>query len=235
MSFGRRQDRSNPPATARGPVYTTVVVVLLGLAAWRIVAMLGANAPDAALKPPETSPETAADATSEPDLSRLKRFPNVTITWYDVPGTDGKAIFDYMAAHGPVDKRDGFRAHGTTTWRMNWEYAGRADGSGCDTARVKMRFGGTVLLPRLTQYDELSPRDRVAWNRTQAGLIAHEEGHLHIAYSQMETVAQAIRHSDCAGARAAADAVFARIDARNAEYDRETQHGLVESDKFPTL
>ena len=233
MTFGRRPSGTDSPGAPRGLIHTIIVLIMLGVAVWRIIAMLSGNAHRDA-EPAGRDVAAVPSAPFEPDLSRLKRFPNVTVTWYDVPGTNPRAISDYIATHGPIDTRDGFRATGTTTWRMNWQYPGGANG-GCDTTRVRMTFAGTVLLPRLTQVDRLTPRARAAWGKTLQSLIAHEEGHLHIAYSQMESVAQAIRHSSCADARAAADAVFARINGRNAEYDRETRHGLVESEKFPTL
>jgi predicted secreted Zn-dependent protease len=238
MSFGRRPNSSNSSSRPTGvlgqAVQSTAVVTLLGGAVCAVFFALRSPSPTA--NPQSPAPEETAASSAgpyQPDISRLRRFPNVTVTYYDVPGTDPKAITDYMRKHGPVDSNDGFRAQGMTTWRVNWYFP--SSSGACNTSRARIVFSGDVLLPRLTEAEKLSPRVRAAWGKMMARLISHEEGHLQISYGQLDTITTAVRRSTCESARVAADAAIARINAKNTEYDRETQHGLVDSDKFPSL
>jgi predicted secreted Zn-dependent protease len=236
MAFGRRPDSTDRSPASAGMISRVTrnkaVLLLSGAAIGGLVVLLQllSRAPKAVPQ----APVAAISGPFEADISRLRRFPNVTVSYYDVPGTDPKAITDYMRQYGPVDSNDGFRAQGMTTWRVAWHFPPSTNRL-CDTAGVTATFSGDVLLPRLTESASLSPRGRAAWEKMMAKLIAHEEGHLHLTYGQVDTITDAVRRSSCANARAAADAAIAKINARNAEYDRETQHGRVESEIFPTL
>jgi len=168
---------------------------------------------------------------SEPDVSTLSALPNTTLTYYDVPGTDARAIRTYMDEHGAVDPNDGTINDAVTDWYIRWRWP--VVNGVCNLAEVEMTFSGDVVLPRLSEADRLSQADRDDWNRYMTALIAHEADHLRHAYENMEDVAAAIRGASCEDANDAGAAAIRVLTQFDIDYDRETQHGITQGAVFP--
>jgi predicted secreted Zn-dependent protease len=161
----------------------------------------------------------------------LKAFPNTTVRYYDVTGTDVRSIRAYMNAHGAKDPNDGGVFDAITRWHISWRWP--VMNGVCQTSQVRMRFSADVLLPRLTKIDTLTPEVRNAWNRYMSALITHEAGHVRHAYEHMDEVAAAIRPAGCADANRAGQAAVKRLNQYDIEYDRETRHGETQGAIFP--
>jgi predicted secreted Zn-dependent protease len=166
-----------------------------------------------------------------PDLTPLRAFPDTRVVFYDVPGTDTRAISDYMHAHGLPDSRDNTVGEGWTQWRMHW-HSPPAPG-GCDTAAAQVTFSAEITLPRFVDFARMDPAHQAGWNRYLNALITHEAGHLGHAYQHVGDVAAAIRRGPCAGAEAAGQAAISVLGRYDVAYDAETHHGQTQGVRYP--
>ena len=158
-------------------------------------------------------------------------YPGTTIRYYDVDGTDPKAIRDSLKALGQPG-RDGKTYAASTYWRAQWHWSANADGS-CDLAHMTYEFHITVTLPRLHDRARIEPTLRQSWARYMAALIDHELGHARHGYDHRDDIADAVRSSRCENANAAGEAVIQELSRYDVEYDAETHHGATQGAVFP--
>ncbi|WP_443749896.1 DUF922 domain-containing protein [Asticcacaulis solisilvae] len=223
MAFGNR--RLGTHGTGLAAIVAALGLGFAGAVSWQVLTGHGQKAPDSG-----AAPETPAIVV---DDSALKAFPNTTVTYYDVPGTDTAAIVAYIGAHGPVDSNDHTVGSARTHWQIRWRW--RQGSAACDKDHVEVTFRGEVLLPRLVDATRLRPDDAKAWQRFYDALVVHEAGHLRHAYQHIGNVAAAIRSATCENAPAAAGAATQALADYDAAYDRETRHGYLQGVRAPGL
>ncbi len=233
-AFGRRLKPTESPLPAASPSARPPSLRPLGLAVGLagLIGIAVAQRIHTPLSPPPVAATTPEDASPVAlDLTPLRAFPNTTIVWYAVPGTDTQAIHDYMHSHGIVDAHDGTVGEGSTNWRMNWRYSTSA--AGCDMSRVQVTFSGEVTLPRFVDLAQMDARHQAGWMRYLNALIVHESGHIRHAYQHVGDLEAVLRGKSCADAGAAAQAVFNTLGQYDAEYDRQTHHGGAQGVIYP--
>jgi predicted secreted Zn-dependent protease len=180
-----------------------------------------------------TATASAQEVAADPAFAGL---PGIGFTYYDVTGASAAALRASLDAQRTVDANDGKPVDAISHWRIRWRWQARADGKGgCTVADTQMTFDGDVRMPRLAPgiAEQLSQDLRAQWHAYAAALAAHEAGHLRYAFDHMGDVEAAIRGSDCADVQAAAQAALAAIRRHDADYDRETQHGIAQGARFP--
>ena len=158
-------------------------------------------------------------------------IPGVGFTYYDVGGDDPEAIQRSMAANRVVDPHDGTHTDAVSNWYYSWRGKSRAVASGCTVSDVRIGFVAIVRLPRLLSH--VTPDLKARWDGYIAAVERHEAGHVRYAWEHRGDLANAIRAARCGRADAAAKAVIARIDAWQARYDIETQHGKTQGAVIP--
>jgi len=211
-----------------GPLVLGLAIGLTGLIV--VGAALWLRTPPSA--PPQAVTAPMADEPAATlDLTPLRAFPDTAIVWYDVPGTDTRAIHDYMQTHGSIDGHDGTVGEGWPKWRMNWRYP--VSPAGCDTSQVQVSFSGEVTLPHFVDLARMDAAHQAGWTRYLNALVIHEAGHIGHAYQHVDDVAAAVRGKNCADAGPAAQAMIDRLGQYDAEYDRQTHHGGAQGVIYP--
>ncbi len=146
-------------------------------------------------------------------------IPNITFQYYNVSGRDPRAIRVSMNAERPDDPHDGKPDDAVTIWTYHWSY--REGPEGCEG---KVKFSARVILPRLR--GRVSAAVAARWRAYMARLQIHEAGHARIAYARMGEIKDAFRGASCAVADRRVSAILDEVRQDNAEYDRQTNHGM---------
>jgi predicted secreted Zn-dependent protease len=174
----------------------------------------------------------AGAAEPPPQGSGLDGVPNVDVQYYDVAGRSFDEIRNAMNAARPTEANDGQRVDALTRWYLRWRWPRQPDGT-CLLDRVEVTFSATMQMPRLADPAHLPRQVLARWQAYMAALQIHEQGHVRHAWENMESVARAIRASDCANATAAGRAATRALARWDVDYDRQTRHGLSQGARFP--
>lgn len=162
----------------------------------------------------------------------LDDVPGVSIVTYPVSGADAASLRRSIKAQRPTDPTTGEAFDAVTRWQMLWKWSGDGHG-GCDLATTRVELRIEVILPELVDSERL-PADVVQrWKAYLAALRRHEAGHARHAFEGVEDIRQAISHGDCAHANERGRAVVRRLNQYDVDYDRETQHGILQGTILP--
>jgi predicted secreted Zn-dependent protease len=167
-------------------------------------------------------PVQFASAEANPKLP-FANIPGVSIQYYDVAGSNPKAIRRSINAARPTDPNDGERVDGLSKWDFRWGW--HQDGHGnCKATPEDITFSATVTMPRLSDAT-VAPQLRQKFDLYQLSLLAHEEGHIRTAWDHRGEIVKAINAADCITANSAAQEALRAIAARDIAYDKATKHG----------
>jgi predicted secreted Zn-dependent protease len=184
------------------------------------VAMLGATT-------------SCSNTSTPPDANSVfAPFPNTTINYYRITGTDVQSIRAQMNLNGPRDSADGKQVDALSKWHIDWKWP--PDGQGkCDLLRLTTEFRATILLPRLMNTEHIKPDILKLWNGYLEKLMQHEANHIQYAHEHMADVEKDIKASTCNFANAAGYAALDKINQFDKDYDIKTRHGKIEGAHFP--
>lgn len=161
-----------------------------------------------------------------PALARSSPFdgiPGVKFRYYDVEGSTPAEIYKSMRARAP--QKGGGVAH--TAWHIRAGWGQVRRGSSCQVSDPQSSLSILVVMPRLVTR-ELTPMAAEYWRRTLRGLEIHEAGHARIAYDHRNDFIRAARDATCGTIKRIAEQTQARIEKIQADYDRDTRHGLTQ-------
>jgi predicted secreted Zn-dependent protease len=148
-------------------------------------------------------------------------IPRIKFQYYDVEGRTPTEIYASLRARAP-QKGDGV-AHTAWHMRVGWQESRR--GSECAVVDPMTSLSILVVLPRLITR-EVTPQGADFWRRTLRGLEIHEAGHARIAYDHRGDFSRTGEGASCRDIRAIAAKVQARVEKIQADYDRDTNHGI---------
>jgi predicted secreted Zn-dependent protease len=165
---------------------------------------------------------------------------SVDMRWYDVTGTDSKAMWRSIAANGPKSD-DGKVFAGRTDWNLTYRYRTRIFDGQCKVTEVTPRLAVVMQMPRWQDEGRAAVELRERWRRYVLALREHENGHRAHGVAATAEVQARIgalpARPDCNGfetqARSVADEIIATYAQRDREYDRRTGHGLTQGARFP--
>jgi hypothetical protein len=149
-------------------------------------------------------------------------------THYAVVG----ASFSQVARRLVTQNAGGFS--GWAKWGVGYDFDTLPRAEGCSVDRVRIRVRGQILMPKWETLAEAPPADQAQWNAMYSQLLRDEEGHVQhgreFALLLREKLL-GIGTVPCNTIPAATDRVFRtlhkNLEAREVEYDRRTQHGLL--------
>jgi len=167
----------------------------------------------------------AAPVAAEP-LAR------VHTSYYYIDGPSAAVLAAQLDQIGPVGS-DGKHYAGRTRWDIQWKFKHQQQGITCSLKDVVVAVGISRTLPKWRGEDKGAPSLKAHWSRFIDALQRHEEGHKEhglMAGRQIEAAVLAVKPaSNCedleAAANAAAQAIVAKFQALDEEYDRKTDHG----------
>jgi len=158
--------------------------------------------------------------------------------YYDVKGSTREELIASRAQGRP--RKDDRHFDGLTTWKVEWSYrySSRNKQHFLDSVDVKTVI--EVTLPRWTPPPGADADLVERWNKYVRALGIHELGH--VSYARLATAEMKKRLSvlpSYATAQELRDAVertgqqvLADFRARDAEYDRDTAHGMKQGARF---
>ena len=179
-----------------------------------------------------------------PTILPVTLVSTVKVAPYPVYGTTGPEVRDFIEEKAPVpspERTGGLHFDAYTSWRLGWSYREIETVGLCHLSAAEVKLTVIEVIPEWTP-PEGTPAALVArWEAYAAAIRAHEDQHKDIAVEAGEAVVAAVTGlpgaPTCEAARAAFDdaaqAVLDTYKARQAAFDRETDHGANQGVKFP--
>jgi len=187
------------------------------------------------MRPPSTLQGAPASQQSPAAEARpAPQAPGVTTRYYDVTGGEPEVIRAQMRRLGP----EGFFGH--TKWWVSYQYRGVPMDGRCVLTKPEVGFKGEIIMPRWANRGGASTQVVAYWNRFEAALLVHEQGHIANGRDFERELAGALGAvapaPDCAtldrAVKSLYDSLYQKYLARDKEYDRRTGHGRTQDANF---
>ena len=198
----------------------------------RLSRLLGSAAIGACASRP---PAPAASAPSL-DLGKAPPGVRVVVTYHTYPITAStlREMRQAIAGSGPMS--GGRRWDGVTNASLRWQYAFDSSPAGCRIRDERTNVDVRITMPEWRPDAEADEGTKLWWARYHAALMEHERGHGRLA---VEAAAEIVRQLRLVPVGSRCEEVSARagrigptqlqlLRARQAQYDRETNHGAVQ-------
>jgi predicted secreted Zn-dependent protease len=164
----------------------------------------------------------------------------VVVTYYSVTGTSKselRASLDQQRA-SEIAVGD-YDAH--TSWQIDWRFSYDRREHACGIEEMTVTLDARMILPRWDSPLQGKQSLQAAWLHYLDALRAHEDGHIEIARAAKSSIESSISttpaEEDCAKMGDAvnfrAQAILETFREREAQYDRNTGHGLSQGARFP--
>jgi predicted secreted Zn-dependent protease len=158
------------------------------------------------------------------------------IEYFDVHGSTARELRADLSRVGPVGET-GIRGDGYTEYRIAWRFTMTSKDGVCRAHDVEVDLDVRMMLPRWKQPAAASAALVRTWNRFSEVLREHEDGHHRIAVAAAREVRRKLRgapkSADCraleARMNASANEVLREYRQRQADFDRKTDYGRVQS------
>jgi hypothetical protein len=126
-----------------------------------------------------------------------------------------------------------------TSWNLSYRYTNRSVPGGCKVDTVTTRLDLKVRMPRWTPAAGTSADLDARWGRYISALQVHEAGHVQTGRdfdSNFKRAAMGLSAADCGALDSALRAQFnsflKQANARDKDYDAQTQHGATQGAYF---
>jgi len=170
---------------------------------------------------PVPPPEVPVGYPVDPAFTGDVTFEGATVTYYAVSGANDIEVWRSIRTNGP---KLGGTAHGAhTAWDVRWAWP---DDGRCSPVTVTTNI--VVTFPRWDPPPDAPAASVGNWQRYVARLAFHEQGHVDRIQGAAVQIPEVLGAAGCEGIGAAGKDALTLIDALNAEYDAETQHGELE-------
>lgn len=165
---------------------------------------------------------------------------DVLVTYYSITGdsqTELRASLDRERSLAITGAE--YDAH--TSWKVDWRFSYDRREGVCEIKNMTVTLEAHMILPRWDSPHRGKRSLQAAWLRYLNALRAHEDGHIEIARAAksaiVDTVLTAPVMEDCAKlsdeVNSRAHAILETFREREAQYDRNTGHGLSQGARFP--
>jgi predicted secreted Zn-dependent protease len=165
---------------------------------------------------------------------KLSEIPGVTVTYYDVVGTDIPKLHISLEKSGPRDVQTHRVTPATSNWSIGSAIKYTKTGGQCTLTGATLKFTATAVLPRLGGRVKLPATALASWNAYVAVIEDRQAAQLAFVHDRMGEVRGAILHSNCGNWQKAASAAIQRLSDEQAQAfrpDPKTQPKLLEPDK----
>lgn len=153
-------------------------------------------------------------------------------SYYYIDGPSATVLAAQLDQNGPVGS-DGNHYAGRTRWDIQWKFSHQQQGTACSMKHVAVAVGIAQTLPRWRGEGKGASALKARWVKFIDALRRHEDGHKEHglkAGKEIEAAVLAVKPAgNCedmeAAANAAAQAIVAKYQALDEDYDRKTGHG----------
>lgn len=155
-------------------------------------------------------------------------------SYYYIDGPSATVLAAQLDQNGPPEG-DGKRYAGKTRWDVQWKFRHQQQGTVCSMKEVAVAVGVAQTLPRWRGEEKGAAASRARWTKFLEALQRHEDGHKEHALTAGKEIEAAVLKpaSNCEDLGAAADAIVAKYQALDQEYDRKTDHGRNQGAALP--
>ncbi len=155
------------------------------------------------------------------------------ISYYNITGSKANELRDSMNQLRPRDPWDGnLPVDSYTDWYIAWNWPGYGSDN-CDLSAAVITYRINVILPRWKVPEDASPELIAKWQKYLQSLALHEKGHVENIVNNYSSVKTAIQVATCSTADTEAQKTLEPLRRFDADYDRETQHGVSQGAIFP--
>jgi len=165
----------------------------------------------------------------------------LNVVTYPVSGETTDAIAKSLDAKALVDAHDPLgRYYALTNWNLSSHWNFQPTAVGCEVEKAQVTLAVTMTLPSLASTN-VSPEVRQRWDAFIANAIAHETGHVNLAFdgarSYQHDISYLLPAMNCNIIQTRLNDLFKNdfdaIDQANVDYDTETKHGTTQGAVFP--
>jgi predicted secreted Zn-dependent protease len=139
-------------------------------------------------------------------------FPDTTQSTYDLAGQTLADVAAEIAAQDEAAK---------TEWFPHYDYTTTGDALATATVVVPTK----ITMPRRPSYSSAGDADRREWDRFQAALQAHEQGHVDLVTQNLTGIDDRLVGNTVADANRIWANALNLLQAASDAYDRDTDHG----------
>ncbi len=151
---------------------------------------------------------------------------------YFINGTSATVLAAQINQNGP-QAADGKRYAGRTRWDVQWKLRYLQQGTLCTIKEATVAVGVAQTLPQWRGEPDGAAALRAQWQSFMAALVRHENAHRDHALKAGKEIETAILVVKPAGncedlglaANAVAEAILAKFQALDLQFDRKTDHG----------
>lgn len=197
-------------------------------------ATVRASAPTA--KPAPSNPQPVGQAgilpygqASETEEGGVKI--STKYNYYSISGATSEELHAQINQLGPL--QDGSHWAGMTQSRYSFSYQYQQNQASCSLRTVKVQVEIVFVMPRWDGSPGASAELVRRWNSFNSALQTHENGHREIIVQNLKGLYNtlvSLSPSRCDQLKARLEGIVSKtseqIDAQNAQYDDQTQHGL---------
>lgn len=198
---------------SRASWLSTALAVMGGLLLWRF------------LSDPSRQPAAAGSSPGAVEV-----VPHLQEVTYEIYGTTADQLMRGIRAVGPTGVKGATAEH---QGRLGYTLTFRSTPLSCSVHGGRIDVHSTIKLPRWRHSSAASAGLREEWVKVLAALKVHEQGHRDILFAASRQLADSLgglRSRTCDGLDAKVNEVaarlFAREEARQEQYDAETEHGI---------
>ena len=159
------------------------------------------------------------------------------VAYYPVTGSDKRTMRPQLRL--PDGSAGSSRYAGYYEYTISWRYQTKSDRGLCSVDRATVTLNGTVTIPEWTPPAGVDSQLVSDWSRFRKALAAHEQGHRALAYAGAGRVLRAIERmpmQSCASiaesVRRTANPILDELKQKQAQYDRDTRHGILQGSAF---
>lgn len=173
--------------------------------------------------------------------SRIKYETKFTVITYTVAGKTLDDISKALDEQAMPDSHEpGSRYYARTDWYLTGDWSWKTSPSGCEVANAQVKVVVTMTVPSLVA-GEVAPDVQKRWDGFIENTIAHENGHVKLAYDgarnyqrELDTLAPAANCDILSNRlREMFRKNFDQIDHASTDYDKRTKHGETQGAVFP--
>ncbi|HKB82854.1 MAG TPA: DUF922 domain-containing protein [Burkholderiales bacterium] len=156
----------------------------------------------------------------------------VHTSYYYIDGPSASVLAAQLDQNGPVGT-DGKHYAGRTRWDIQWKFGHRQQGTACSMKEVAVAVGIAQTLPKWRGESKGASGLKAVWAKFLDALQRHEAVHKEHGLKAGREIEAAVLTAKPAGncedleaaANGAAQAIVAKYQALDEEYDRKTDHG----------
>jgi predicted secreted Zn-dependent protease len=186
----------------------------------------------------ELAAQPAPDLKTAPPRATARQLPNsISTDYYKVHGTNAEALLASMKA------RQLPNSHASTEWRIHWDYEWEQRPDECILSSFSTRVRVRYTLPQWVDWQRADKALQDEWKRYFGALGIHESGHAGYGIAAAKEMVRLVNSKEWRAPDRnelktrideACNKILREFRAREAAYDKKTDHGRTQGARLMT-